>query len=113
MHVYAVLKHATGGSVPAAQPVFAALYVATVAVVLCTYVTARVLPPAALPLVCLSKRVHSIYVLRLFNDGVAMLPAFAMVALAQRGWWCVAPAPWMPSHRTRTRSADDVSRCTR
>ncbi len=88
VYFYAMLRSATGGAVAAAQPVFAALYVATLAVVLAVYVAAGVVPPAALPLLCLSKRVHSIYVLRLFNDPVAMLPAFAAVALAQRRHWC-------------------------
>ena len=92
VYVYSGLKHLTGGSVATAQPLFAALYVATLAVVLAVYIRAKALPPLALPLLCLSKRMHSLYVLRLFNDCVAMLPAFGMVALAQRGHWCVCDA---------------------
>ncbi len=98
VYVYAALRRLTGGAVAAAQPLFAALYVATLAVVLSVYVRARVVPPAALPLLCLSKRLHSIYVLRLFNDGVAMLPAFGAVALAQRGRWCVCRDSDAPLH---------------
>jgi len=93
VYVYAALKRVTGGAVALAQPLFAALYVATLAVVLTVYVHSRVLPPAALPLLCLSKRLHSIYLLRLFNDGVAMLPALAAVALSQRGRWCGCACP--------------------
>jgi alpha-1,3-mannosyltransferase len=89
VYVFAGLKRLTGGSVAAAQPVFAALYVVTLGIVFTICIRAQALPPLALPLLCLSKRLHSIYVLRLFNDGVAMLPAFAMVACAQRGQWCV------------------------
>lgn len=36
-------------------------------------------PPYALVLMTFSKRLHSIYVLRMFNDGVAMLFLYAAV----------------------------------
>lgn len=94
VYVYAALRRATGGAVAAAQPLFALLYVATLAAALGVTVAAGVVPPLALPLLCASKRLHSIYVLRLFNEAVAMLPAFAAVALLQRGAWLPAALAW-------------------
>jgi len=76
----------TGGHVPPAQVLFAGVYLLTVAVVLAVYRSSNV-PLWALGLLALSRRLHSIYVLRLFNDGVAMLPAFAAVLALQRGRW--------------------------
>ena len=40
-----------------------------------------------LPLLVLSKRLHSIFMLRLFNDGFAVFFLFAAVACYQRKWW--------------------------
>jgi len=88
VYVYSALRWLTGGAVAAAQPLFALLYVASLALALRFTVAARALPPLLLPVLCLSKRLHSIYVLRLFNEAVAMLPALAMVVLAQEGSWC-------------------------
>lgn len=116
VYVYAGLRWLTAGSVAAAQPLFAALYCCTLAraqpcplhvpprhsscypsrqaLCLSLFVRTRSLPPAVLPLLCLSKRLHSLYVLRLFNDGVAMLPAFAAVAAAQRARWLPCALLW-------------------
>jgi hypothetical protein len=47
--------------------------------ILKTKVTFKV-PPYTLILVCLSRRIHSIFVLRLFNDTIAML--FLYIAIA-------------------------------
>ncbi|KAJ2127258.1 dolichyl-P-Man:Man(5)GlcNAc(2)-PP-dolichol alpha-1,3-mannosyltransferase, partial [Coemansia sp. RSA 678] len=78
--IYSVLCALTnnGTDVRRAQYVFMGIYLATQALVLMIYRRARV-PPLVLPLLVVSKRLHSIFVLRLFNDPVAMLFAYAAV----------------------------------
>ena len=71
--MYASLKEVTGGDILPAQYIFIGVYVVNLAVVLAIYVRAKVVPPWVLPMLCLSKRVHSIFVLRLFNDCFAMV----------------------------------------
>lgn len=58
------------------QVIFALLYVATQALVMRLYIRSGVMPPWTLALLCLSKRLHSIFVLRLFNDCWAMMLAY-------------------------------------
>lgn len=55
--------------------------VCTQALVLATYVRAKQVPAWSLLLLLISKRMHSVYVLRLFNDCVAMLFAYASIYL--------------------------------
>ena len=55
--------------------------VCTQALVLAIYVRAKQVPAWSLLLLLISKRMHSVYVLRLFNDCVAMLFAYASIYL--------------------------------
>lgn len=88
VYIFAFLREVTlGGNIFLGQLVFVCIYMATQAVVLLLYVRARVVPPYALVLLALSKRVHSIYLLRLFNDGVAMLPLYVSILLMQSKRW--------------------------
>ena len=68
---------------------FAAAYVATHALVFAVYARARPagMPPWVAVLLCASKRLHSLYALRLFNDFWAILLLYAAVlAFSHRRW---------------------------
>ncbi|KAF4549069.1 ALG3-like protein [Elsinoe fawcettii] len=86
VHIYRLLHSVTsqGADVRLAQIIFAALYLATLAVVMQCYRLSRV-PPWVYPLLILSKRLHSIYVLRLFNDCFAVFFLWACIYLLQTG----------------------------
>jgi alpha-1,3-mannosyltransferase len=71
LYVYSAVQWITGGLVYPAQVLFGFLYVLNLGIVLFIYVKADVLPWWALSLLCISKRIHSIFVLRLFNDCFA------------------------------------------
>ena len=72
-----------------AQVAYAALYICTLILVAQLYRFASV-PPIVLPFLGLSKRLHSIYVLRLFNDPVSMFFVYMCVYLLCRQRWKVA-----------------------
>lgn len=73
-----------GLDVRAAQWAFALIYIASQAFVLDIYHLARPGPPWMCILLAFSIRLHSIYVLRLFNDCVAMLFAHAALSMIAR-----------------------------
>jgi alpha-1,3-mannosyltransferase len=92
VYVYGALRALAGGDgthVRAAQWAFVLVYVGTQALVCSCYSAARSrsVPPWTLLLLCVSLRLHSIYVLRLFNDCWAMLFAWAAFALFCRSRW--------------------------
>ncbi|KAG8370652.1 hypothetical protein BUALT_Bualt13G0005500 [Buddleja alternifolia] len=71
LYIYSAIHYITGGDVYPAQILFGFLYVVNLAMVLFIYVKTDVVPWWALCLLSISKRVHSIFVLRLFNDCFA------------------------------------------
>ncbi|RLN96915.1 hypothetical protein BBJ28_00003375 [Nothophytophthora sp. Chile5] len=73
--------------VTTAQYIFLGFYLIMIATVLAIYYRARVMPPWATVFLCASKRLHSIFLLRLFNDGVAMMLLFLAVYLFARQRW--------------------------
>ena len=93
LHVYAfaALYEATdaGANIARAQLVFVALYLATLFLAADAYRRARAAPLVALLVLPLSRRAHSLFVLRLFNDGVG------------------APL-WCASHPRRRDSSEDA-----
>mmetsp|Transcript_11964 Transcript_11964/g.22990 ORF Transcript_11964/g.22990 Transcript_11964/m.22990 type:complete len:473 (-) Transcript_11964:118-1536(-) len=115
LYLFQCLRWMTGGSVPAAQCIFVIFYVVYQGVVLLIYqhgllwqirrqqqpqqqpqnvVHAVWLIRVAMGLLCCSKRLHSIFLLRLFNDGPTMLLLYIAMYLfmqqqqqQQQRWW--------------------------
>lgn len=83
VHIFLWLKNVTGGEIFPAQIIFGILYLLTQLVVMAIYIQSKSLPPLGLVLLCLSRRLHSIFVLRLFNDCWAMFFAYLGVFLLQ------------------------------
>ncbi|XP_053682917.1 lethal(2)neighbour of tid protein 2 [Sabethes cyaneus] len=82
VYIYSALYYITsyGQNIRLAQFIFIAIYLAQMALVLRLYCKSRKLPPYVLVITTFtSYRIHSIYVLRLFNDPLAIL--FLYVAL--------------------------------
>ena len=95
VYSYTFLYHLTdeGRDIFFGQILFAVLYLITLVVVLCCYRQSGA-PPYLLPLLVLSKRLHSIYVLRLFNDGLAALAMWVAILLFMNRKWTAAVAVW-------------------
>ncbi|KAH9857032.1 mannosyltransferase [Lenzites betulinus] len=82
----------SGLSLWKAQEIYAALYLASLALTAAIYKQAGGVPNWVLLLLPLSKRLHSIYVLRLFNDCWAVVAAQAAVLAFGHGWDAVGIA---------------------
>ncbi|KAJ8749602.1 hypothetical protein K2173_026251 [Erythroxylum novogranatense] len=88
LYVYSAIQYVTGGWVAPAQILFGVLYIINLCIILFIYVKTDVLPWWALVLLSLSKRVHSIFVLRLFNDCFAITFLHASLAsLLCENWY--------------------------
>ncbi|XP_037086192.1 LOW QUALITY PROTEIN: lethal(2)neighbour of tid protein-like [Pollicipes pollicipes] len=90
VYVFLGLYHVTaqGANMRLAQYIFMVIYLANLALVSRIYVRSRKIPPYMLLMMSLtSYRIHSIYVLRLFNDPVAMLLLYASINCFMDGRW--------------------------
>jgi len=88
VYIYRLLYYFTdeGRDIRLAQNVFIALYLAALILVFQCYIKAGA-PPYIFPLLVLSRRLHSIFLLRLFNDGFAVFFLFLAIFCYQRRWW--------------------------
>ncbi|KAK1385168.1 Asparagine-linked glycosylation 3 [Heracleum sosnowskyi] len=87
LYIYSAIQFLTGAQVYPAQVLFGFLYIANLGIILLVYAKTELVPWWALSLLCLSKRVHSIFVLRLFNDCIAMIMFNAsLLSLLYQKW---------------------------
>ncbi|OQR96785.1 dolichyl-P-Man:Man(5)GlcNAc(2)-PP-dolichyl mannosyltransferase [Achlya hypogyna] len=91
VYIFSLLHTITnaGQNIRLAQYLFLGFYLIMVATIFAILYRARMSPPWTAMLVCTSKRLHSIYMLRLFNDGIAMMLLFIAVYLFCRQKWRV------------------------
>ena len=105
LYMFGFLQWLTGRDIPKAQVIFLVFYLATQAVVMTLYTLVlrqlrdtstvnRVLSShqvwsfrVAMCCLCISKRYHSIFLLRLFNDGPTMLVAYISFWFFMKGKW--------------------------
>lgn len=90
LYVYTLLYYLTGRgtNIYLGQVIFALLYLITICLVFNLYARYSQVPPYVLILMVFSShRVHSIFMLRLFNDPVAMLFLYgALTAFVLKKW---------------------------
>ena len=82
-----------GGDVRTAQWVFVGVYLVQLGVVMACYRRAGA-PVWLLGLCVCSKRLHSVFLLRLFNDCWVGLGLWVCVYALQRRWWTAGTAVW-------------------
>jgi len=81
VYVFLGFYYATqlGANIRRAQYMFVGVYALTLGAVHCIYIKTKMPPYLLLFLSCISYRIHSIFVLRLFNDPIAMLLLYISV----------------------------------
>nr|XP_045626059.1 lethal(2)neighbour of Tid protein-like [Procambarus clarkii]XP_045626060.1 lethal(2)neighbour of Tid protein-like [Procambarus clarkii]XP_045626061.1 lethal(2)neighbour of Tid protein-like [Procambarus clarkii]XP_045626062.1 lethal(2)neighbour of Tid protein-like [Procambarus clarkii] len=90
VYLFTGLYHLTnkGTNIRLAQYIFTVFYIITLMLVFRIFHRSRKLPPYMLVFVCCtSYRVHSIFVLRLFNDPVAIMLLYGAMNLFIDGYW--------------------------
>ncbi|KAJ8892502.1 hypothetical protein PR048_005083 [Dryococelus australis] len=90
VYIFTILYYVTnqGRNIRLAQYIFCAFYIIMLCLVMRLYWRSKKVPPYVVVLACCtSYRIHSIFVLRLFNDPVAMLLCYAAINLFLDNKW--------------------------
>ncbi|XP_076086982.1 dol-P-Man:Man(5)GlcNAc(2)-PP-Dol alpha-1,3-mannosyltransferase-like [Mytilus galloprovincialis] len=90
VYIYTALYYITdhGTNIKLGQYIFAVLYILSLVVIFDIYRRCKTIPPYAyIFMCCASYRIHSIYILRLFNDPIAMLFLYIAVNLFLQDKW--------------------------
>ena len=89
VYVFALLRYLTedGINIRRGQCIFAFFYLLVLSLTMILYKSGRKVPVYVWPLLMLSKRIHSIFVLRLFNDCIAVLFGYTALLLFIWGRW--------------------------
>jgi len=95
LYIHSALYYITdhGRDLRLAQIIYAGLYLSTLSLVLASYRRAGAPPWLLVPLI-LSKRLHSIFILRLFNDCWAAFFFWLAVYAATRKWFLMTITAW-------------------
>ncbi|KAI8981721.1 glycosyltransferase [Mycotypha africana] len=89
VYIYSIFYYLTnkGQNIRVAQYLFEGLYLVSQGIVCAIYKQSKKVPPYVILLLGFSKRLHSIFLLRCFNDPVAMIFLFACI-------WCMTQQKW-------------------
>ncbi|XP_075228912.1 alg3, alpha-1,3- mannosyltransferase [Lycorma delicatula] len=93
VYIFTLLYYLTelGKNIKVAQYVFGALYIIMLYFIFNIYSKSKKVPPYAIIIACCtSYRIHSIFILRMFNDPVAMILLYISVNLFISGYWKLA-----------------------
>ncbi|KAJ5107028.1 Glycosyltransferase ALG3 [Penicillium angulare] len=95
VYVYTLLYNFTdqGRDILGGQIIFAGIYLSTLILVFGCYRKVGA-PPYLFPLLVLSKRLHSIFMLRMFNDGIAAFAMWLALYLFLRRQWTLGVVAW-------------------
>ena len=95
VYIYTLFHQLTdeGRDIFLGQIIFAFLYVVALVAVMYCYRQSGA-PPYLFPLLVLSKRLHSVFVLRLFNDGIAALVMWDVILQFQQRRWMTGVILW-------------------
>jgi alpha-1,3-mannosyltransferase len=92
VYIYSLLRYLTenGSNIRMAQYIFTGVYIMNLIVLLFLYLQSDAFIPLwTLGILMLSKRIHSIYILRMFNDCIAVLLGYAAIYCFTKQNWRV------------------------